>query len=294
MKKLYYIPLGIIFLFLLTACANGEGTLPLPQEYETPMATPYPASTPIPISMPTHMALPTPPPTPIPTMPPTIERRPYYTNTPTLSLLVDIDQVIRTIPTQAHQMGADALIFFTIELRDYPHWSYSPKQRHIINILREESEKISLNFIADFIPPYAIGCGSDAAYYFGNALSRLFNEHGNNIAVIGGGWHLAVDAIHRGAIYIGTNEYSLSPFEIYENSLGQLVTWPVPPRSLFEHTIVEYGNMRADVTKYERTYLLQQIIVDYIALYTGKQNWGVTIAPNGYDTYLIFVDFMIF
>lgn len=85
--------------------------------------------------------------------------------------------------------------------------------------------------------------------------------------------------------------------------LGRVSTWPVSTRSMFAYAAVEYGIMwmNGEVPQEDICIrALEQIMVDFIAQYAGKKDWGVAITPFSHDGIvhsnflLVFLDFMIY
>ena len=85
--------------------------------------------------------------------------------------------------------------------------------------------------------------------------------------------------------------------------LGRVSTWPVSTRSMFTYAAVEYAIMWMNGEAPEDeidTQALERIMVDFIAQYADKPEWGVAITPLSHDGVvhsnylLVFLDFMTY
>ena len=98
-------------------------------------------------------------------------------------------EITRTLPMRAQALGAETLVYFTIDFDNYDvfDWGYEYRQHSLAErrMMREASEAIGLNFVEVFRSPYAIGCMSDMNFYINETLPMLIEEHGRDIALMG-------------------------------------------------------------------------------------------------------------
>jgi len=207
------------------------------------------------------------------------------------------------------------------------------------NIMRVKSEQLGLNFVEAFRCHGAIGCMSDTARYMSENIPKWINKYGRNIAFAGlCDERLLWDFRNTGVVYPSSltmipspqfialglfipsflameRELSMDisnlPFIIAEtrkalaerDMLGRISTWPVHASALLTYAAVEYGirwmNGEVPSTDIDLA-VLEQIMVNFIAAYSGEEGLGVRLTQRSHDgnTYpnyiLFFMDFMIY
>ena len=260
----------------------------------------------------------------------------YASPNANLVLEFDIEAIARIFPEKAKELGADTLVYFY----DSYVWSedeiYVESEQH--GMMREISAKIGLTFVE--IDIYgAIQCGSSYGMFMEETIPELLSEHGTDIVLFGldnervfwswTGHGFIYLPMHHSAWFPPTPAeiaYELSKRDYIADSAkgidntaelieeiraalekrglsGRVASWPISTQLLFPLVAYEYGMkwMNNKVPKEgSDIYVLEQIISDIIAEYTGLYRHGATLTAleeNGIiheNHMLVLMDYLIY
>jgi len=264
----------------------------------------------------------------------------HATTNANLILDVNVDGMNRAFPAQTLELGARTLVYFydtsimwTWGEEDlYGSNEYEESYWHIF--MRGKSAEIGLQFVEVNIGG-AIQCGSSYAMFMHETIPPLIEELGEDIVLFG----LDNERVFwtwraHGFIYLPMQPawFDLTPIDLawemqlFESStnlaadmpqlideirkelderglLGRIAAAPMPIHKLLHFAAVEYGIMWVQGEVPEEGIdmnVLEQIIVELIAEYTGQTYHGVTLttlAENGmtYENYiLVMTDYLIY
>jgi len=243
-----------------------------------------------------------------------------------LVLGINMLEMNAAFPAQAQRLGAEAIIFFAID--DCWDGICCSQAR---NIIRPKSEAIGLNFVEIFRCRYTIGCGSSLAMYMTETMPALIEKYGQNIAFAGlcderflwsfpGNGTIyptslivppSPQFVAQGLFVPRLRDMALERFFDKNNTaliiaetrkalaernlLGRISTWPVSANTMLTYAAVEYGIqwMNNEVPQIDLA-ALEQIMVGFIAAYSGEEGLGVTLTRHSQNHILVFMDFMTY
>jgi len=245
-----------------------------------------------------------------------------------LILGINMPELNAAFPAQAQKLGAEAIIFFAIDDCWDGICCSIPR-----NIMRPKAEALGLNFVEVLRCRYTIGCGSSLAMYMAETMPVVIEKYGQNIVFAGLCderflWSFPGNStiyptslimppsphfIAQGLFVPSLREMELEKFFDKNNTafiiaetrnfleernlLGRISTWPVSVNTMLTNAAVEYGIkwMNGEVPQNGiELAVLQQIMMDFIATYSGEDGLGVTLTRHSQNHILVFMDFMTY
>ena len=245
----------------------------------------------------------------------------YHAN---LALRVNTAELFRAFPANAWALGARTFVYiYGCQDTESICWEQGCQCRESYwhRTLREISEEISFIFIA--VNGNAMQCGSSTSMFMSETLPPLIAEHGTDIVFFGfDNERLFWSWRNDNMVYLPTwtpwfepdpiaiaHELSIDHDdylpdlidEIRASLDGRAAFWPMSKRVLFPLAAAEYAQLwlRGEVPiDGIDSQVLQQIMVDLIAEYTGLMAHGLTLTAlteNNvtYDNfYLVLLDYL--